>query len=127
MLVIDYGVPASTYYLPSRREGTLQGYQHHQRSNNLLATPGEQDLTAHVDFTHLQAEAESAGLQLHRLEEQSRFLTRLARNPLTAMEERLQGTAPDKEALSWIRQFQQLTSMGPNFKVMELLRSVGSA
>ena len=118
---------SSTYYLPSRREGTLQGYQNHQRLDNLLANPGEQDLTAHVDFTHLQAEAESAGLQMRRLEEQSRFLARLAHNPLKAMEKRLQGTAPDKEALAWIRQFQQLTSMGPNFKVMELIHNVGSA
>ena len=127
MLVFDYGMPDSTYYLPSRREGTLQGYQNHQRSDNLLANPGKQDLTAHVDFTHLQVEAELAGLNSRRLEEQSRFLTRLAHNPLKAMEDRLQGTAPDKKSLSWIRQFQQLTSMGPNFKVMELLRNVGSA
>lgn len=127
VLVIDYGMPASTYYLPSRREGTLQGYQNHQRRDNLLANPGEQDLTAHIDFTHLQAEAESAGLQMCRLEEQSRFLTRLAHHPLKATEKRLQGTAPDKEAMAWIRQFQQLTAMGPNFKAMELFRDVSSA
>ncbi len=127
LLVIDYGMPSSSYYLPSRREGTLQGYQNHQRSTDLLANPGEQDLTAHVNFTQLQIDAESAGLQMNRLEEQSRFLTRLAKEPLMAMEQHLQGTAPDKEAMSWIRQFQQLTTMGPNFKVMELLRRVGSA
>lgn len=121
-LLIDYGMASSTYYLPGRRDGTLQGYRNHERATNFLAHPGEQDLTAHVDFTLLEFLAESQGLQRTRFEEQSRFLTSLAKDSLLAMEKRLSGSAPDKEAMAWIRQFQQLTAMGPNFKVMELTK-----
>ncbi len=42
---------------------------------NLLDDPGEQDLTAHVDFGALQTAGEDAGLQTVEFTSQSRFLT----------------------------------------------------
>ena len=64
VLAADYGFARRDYYLPERTRGTLTGYRSQRRSEDLLSDPGEQDLTAHVDFTTLAEAAEHAGLQL---------------------------------------------------------------
>ncbi len=47
------------------------------RFADALADPGEADLTAHVDFAALRAEAEAAGARAHGPIEQGVFLRRL--------------------------------------------------
>jgi SAM-dependent MidA family methyltransferase len=120
VLIIDYGLSEEAYYSPGRTEGTLQGYADHRRVHDLLAHPGTHDLTAHVNFTRLGVCAKAAGFEVLQCEDQQRFLTRLAKEPLLKMEQSLRGGAPDADMAQWIRQFRQLISMGSNFKVMEL-------
>src|SRR5688572_10030682 len=49
LLVIDYGYTAREIVrFPA---GTLMSYRRHQAINDVLAVPGEQDITAHVNFT----------------------------------------------------------------------------
>lgn len=120
--VIDYGLDEPEYYAASRSEGTLQAYRDHRRVADPLACPGNQDLSAHVNFTHLARVAEEVGYAIECYEAQLRFLAKLAKKPLLEMEQSLAGAAPNVEAQKWIRQFQQLMSMGPTFKVMELVR-----
>ncbi|MBK1990342.1 class I SAM-dependent methyltransferase [Sphaerospermopsis aphanizomenoides BCCUSP55] len=55
VLTIDYGYPASRYYHPRRSQGTLQCYYHHHYHDHPYINIGRQDITAHVDFTALQA------------------------------------------------------------------------
>ncbi|MGY8686842.1 MAG: SAM-dependent methyltransferase, partial [Verrucomicrobiales bacterium] len=98
LLVIDYGLSGDAYHAASRSDGTLQAYHQHQRVTDLVARPGEQDLTAHLNFTQLQADADVLGFQVTRFEEQHRFLTSVATAPLLAMEKRLAGSAPDESA-----------------------------
>ena len=122
-LLIDYGMSAAEYYAPSRRDGTLQAYAKHQRSSDLLAQPGQQDLTAHVNFTSLQAQAEEVGFEIVQLTDQHHFLTHMARNTLLEMEARCADNGPTPSDAKWLRQFQQLshpTTMGRQFKVLEL-------
>jgi len=54
LLTIDYGLTAGEFFQPDRRDGTLRAYTRHQPGSDLLADVGEQDLTAHVNFTALQ-------------------------------------------------------------------------
>ena len=49
-LFIDYGFPRSEYYHPQRVTGTLMAHRRHRATTDLLALPGLQDITAHVDF-----------------------------------------------------------------------------
>ncbi len=44
----------------------------------MLAEPGEQDLTAHVNFTACQSAGEAAGLATETFQTQARFLTAIA-------------------------------------------------
>lgn len=61
VLVIDYGSHAARLYGPEFPDGTLACYYRHTLNRDPFARPGEQDITAHVDFTALAAAAQSAG------------------------------------------------------------------
>jgi len=78
LITIDYGFPVEHLLAPERPNGTLRAYHRHHASSDLLANPGQQDLTAHVNFTHLQRAGEAAGLQTEGLFSQERFLTGIA-------------------------------------------------
>ena len=78
LLTIDYGFTADELLRPERTRGTLRAYRQHQVSDDVLAHPGQQDLTAHVHFTQLAKTGDLAGLQTEALIHQSQFLTRIA-------------------------------------------------
>jgi len=77
VILVDYGHEARDLYHPSRRRGTLLAYHRHRTNEDFLERPGEQDLTAHVDFTALKRSAEGAGARVLGLVTQSRFLIAL--------------------------------------------------
>jgi SAM-dependent MidA family methyltransferase len=55
IVTIDYGYPADKLFHPrARRFGTAAAYSGQRVSRDLLANPGEQDLTAHINFTDLE-------------------------------------------------------------------------
>ncbi len=72
---IDYGYPAALYDAPFRQAGTLSCYREHHRGGDVLADPGEQDITAHVELTSLARAGEKAGWTTLGLVDQQRFLT----------------------------------------------------
>jgi len=74
VLVVDYGHDAATLYGPHHAAGTLLAYRRHRVHEDLLARPGEQDLTAHVNFTHLEDAAVAHGLRFLGRTTQDRFL-----------------------------------------------------
>jgi SAM-dependent MidA family methyltransferase len=74
VLIVDYGDTAPSRYSPARREGTLLGYHGGAVTDNVLARPGEQDLTALVDFTALERAAVRAGFGVVGLTRQAPFL-----------------------------------------------------
>jgi SAM-dependent MidA family methyltransferase len=74
VVTIDYGYPADKLFHPrARRFGTAAAYAGQRVSRDLLANPGAQDLTAHVNFSDLQR-AGGATLYFDRL---ARFLLSL--------------------------------------------------
>jgi SAM-dependent MidA family methyltransferase len=73
MVVIDYGYTRQEQFA-GRHRGTLMTYRQHSSSANPYEAPGEQDITAHVNFTALAAAAEQNGMQVQPLLTQSQFL-----------------------------------------------------
>jgi SAM-dependent MidA family methyltransferase len=73
LLAIDYGYTRQEQ-LAGRHRGTLMAYRQHSATPNPYEAPGEQDLTAHVNFTALSAAAEQNGMQAQPLVTQSQFL-----------------------------------------------------
>lgn len=76
-IVIDYGYDAQTLYRAHRLEGTVRGYHQHTVTDDPYVRIGEQDLTAHVDFTWLSRAARDAGMREIGLTTQGEFLTHL--------------------------------------------------
>jgi len=73
VVVIDYGYTRGEQ-LAGRHRGTLKAIRQHSVSADPYEAPGEQDITADVNFTALAAAAEKRGMQAQRLVTQSQFL-----------------------------------------------------
>jgi SAM-dependent MidA family methyltransferase len=72
-IIIDYGYTRAEQ-LAGRHRGTLKAIRQHSVSADPYEAPGEQDITADVNFTVLAAIAEKHGLQTEKLLTQSQFL-----------------------------------------------------
>src|SRR5271155_2776712 len=73
VIAIDYGYTRDEQ-LAGRHRGTLKALRQHSVSANPYEAPGEQDITADVNFTALAAVAEKNGMRTHKLLTQSQFL-----------------------------------------------------
>ena len=78
IVTIDYGYPAKTLFHPrARRFGTAAAYAGQRVSRDLLSNPGEQDLTAHINFSDLEREGEHHGATTLFFDRLARFLLSL--------------------------------------------------
>ena len=108
ILAIDYGDEASGLW--TKASGTLRAFRNHRQVPDILANPGEQDLTASVNFTRIREAGERAGLESQPIITQATFLSKFASEFFEAN--------PDPKK---IRQFQTLTHpehLGHAFKVL---------
>ena len=115
LITFDYGLEAEEFLTPGRSAGTLRAYHRHRVSDDLLSSPGEVDLTAHVDFSAVAEAARQEGLTPWYRERQSRFLMRI----LEATQ-RSPGSFPDWSTQR-VRAFQTLTHpehFGRSFRVL---------
>lgn len=119
--IVDYGFPRHEYYHPDRSQGTIMcHYQHHSHTNP-LAHPGEEDITAHVDFTHVAEAAHQAGFHIAGFVNQASFL--LANGILDLLaainDERQRITGQQA-----VKQLLQANEMGELFKVIGLTKQI---
>lgn len=63
LLTIDYGYTAREYYCSDRTKGTLLCYYKHLFNENPFQHIGEQDITAHVNYSSLKKWGEEFGLK----------------------------------------------------------------
>jgi SAM-dependent MidA family methyltransferase len=73
IIVIDYGYTRDEQ-LAGRHRGTLKAIRQHSVSTNPYEAPGEQDITADVNFTALASVLEKQGWCVQKLLTQSQFL-----------------------------------------------------
>ena len=73
VMVIDYGYTRDEQ-LAGRHRGTLKAIRQHSVGANPYEAPGEQDITAEVNFTGLASVAERQGMRVQKLITQSQFL-----------------------------------------------------
>lgn len=77
VLTFDYGGTSAELYAPERQGGTLRCHYRHTVTGNPYVRVGEQDITAHVDFSLLRAAGEAAGLSTVGYTAQRDFLVNL--------------------------------------------------
>lgn len=115
VFIIDYGFPRHEYYHPDRNQGTLMCHYQHLAHTNCLDHPGEQDITAHVDFTYVAEAADKAGFHVAGYTHQAAFLLS---NGLLELLKNNQNI----EDVNQVKQLIQPNEMGELFKVIALTK-----
>lgn len=121
IITIDYGHIDKDFYSLERITGSLRTFYQHTAGEDPLENIGDQDITAHVNFTQLAKHFQAVDLEPTYFDTQSRYLTHHALAWFKSIEE--SGEAPPSKM---IRQFQTLTHpamMGRQFHVLECLKS----
>lgn len=121
VLLIDYGFPRHEYYHPDRSQGTLMCHYQHKSHPDPLLNLGEQDITAHVDFTHVAEAGQQAGFHVAGYTNQASFL--LA-NGLLSFVNLLDNERDQFKAKQAIKQLTQPSEMGELFKVIALSKGL---
>lgn len=77
VVTVDYGATARELYDNVLRPGgTLRAFRAHRFCEDLLANPGEQDITSSVNWTQLERAGRDAGLETISFERLDKFLMR---------------------------------------------------
>ena len=126
LLVVDYGHPADVLYGADRPTGTLVAYHRNTINRQFYERVGEQDLTAHVNFTALEDRALELGLVVLGLTTQDRFL--IANRVLEVFEAGEPTTWREPRSVKRRMQAMQLIhpeGMGRAFRVLALAKVAG--
>lgn len=119
MLIIDYGFPRAEYYHPDRFQGTLMCHHRHRSHPNPFVHIGDQDITAHVDFTLVAESAVQAGFAVSGFTSQASFLLANGLLDLIKNEDnRIQFRHQQA-----VKQLTHPNEMGELFKVMALTKA----
>ncbi len=124
VIVIDYGYTRNQQ-LAGRHRGTLMAYRHHSASSDPYQAPGEQDLTAHVNFTALAAACEQEGMEVEKLRTQSQFLMGIGEKNQFA--DAFEGCCLPQERVKVALQLKHLVTpvgMGETFQVLIASRAI---
>lgn len=117
---VDYGYTREQQ-LAGRHRDTLMTYRRHRATPSPYEAPGQQDITAHVNFTALASVAEAQGLHSAKLLTQSQFL--LGIGEATQFADAFEGRALPQEQAKTAQQLKHLISpeeMGEVFQVLVL-------
>jgi SAM-dependent MidA family methyltransferase len=99
LITVDYGSESDELYDPVQRpHGTLRAFSRHAFVDDLLATPGEFDITASVNWTQVKNAGERLGFRVVEFAPQDKFL--LNAGLLEEMELRLERADTDAEKSS---------------------------
>jgi SAM-dependent MidA family methyltransferase len=123
-VLIDYGYTREEQ-LAGRHRDTLMTYRRHQASPSPYEAPGEQDITAHVNFTALRSRGSDLGLEPIALLTQSQFLIGIGEE--TQFADAFQDCRLPQERAKVALQLKHLISpeaMGETFQVLLLSRGV---
>lgn len=122
VLTIDYGYPAWDYYSEDRNRGTLLCYYQHLMNENPYQNIGEQDITAHVNFSSLKKWGEEFGLKTLGFCPQGTYLVSLGIDKVIA---ELYGDSPDPFEIAKIKGLILPEGMGGSHKVMVQYKGEG--
>lgn len=112
VITIDYGHTAQDLYNAERSDGTLLCYYSQLTSEDPYQRVGEQDMTAHVDFSSLAAVGEDHGLLVTGFTNQMSFLMGLG------VEDMMAELEPESPAFRAAIHLLRPEGMGRTFKVL---------
>jgi len=119
VLTIDYGHAAAELFDERHMRGTLLAYQNHRASEEFYASPGGQDLTAHVNFTALEHWGKRADLETEGSTSQTAFLMALGQgNEFADLYDEGQSEAERTKARLQLKTLIYPEGMGERFQVL---------
>jgi len=124
VVLVDYGYTREEQ-LAGRHRDTLMTYRQHRASTSPYEAPGEQDITAHVNFTALRARGVEYGLDALTLLTQSQFLIGIGEE--TQFADAFQECRLPQEHTKRAMQVKHLIvpgGMGETFQVLVMARGV---
>jgi SAM-dependent MidA family methyltransferase len=134
VILIDYGHEAHELYSASHAAGTLTSFLKHTSGTApqdaatpaWLERPGDQDITAHVDFTSVRAAAEGEGLTTIGFLDQTYFILGLvAAGRATLLGSVDTGSTPDFRERLALKTLLMPGGLGSTMKVLILGKNVG--
>ena len=125
-VLVDYGYTREEQ-LAGRHRDTIMAYRRHTASTSPYDAPGEQDITAHVNFTALRARGLELGLAAVALVTQSQFLMGIGEE--TQFADAFQECRLPQERAKVALQLKHLITpggMGETFQVLVMSRGIES-
>lgn len=126
-IVVDYGYTRAELEAGLHRD-TVRAFREHTLRTNLLDVPGEQDITADVNFTALAELGKHYGLQAMPLLRQSQFLIGIGEG--TQFADAFEGCTLPQERTKRALQLKHLITpegLGEAFKVLVLYKAIDRA
>lgn len=120
LVTVDYGASAEELFCSAARgQGTLRGFHQHRFVNDILARPGEQDLTTTIDWTFVKRTSEALGFELIEFERQDKFLLEAGLlNQLEVETQRSEGEAAKLRLSTAAREMILPDGMAAHFQVL---------
>lgn len=125
LLIVDYGYPRREYYAPTRCRGTLMCYFRHTAHEDPYCHLGQQDISAHVDFSAVAAAGTAAGFTLAGYTTQAHFLLGCGIDEIWSDRATAAGTLMHLAA--GVKQLLLPAAMGERFRVLGLNRRLEQA
>jgi len=126
VITVDYGAESGELYDPQLRpEGTLRAFARHGFVDDVLAHPGDYDITASVNWTQVVRAGERLGLKVIELISQEKFL--LSAGLLDELGYRLGRMTTESEKLAFttgVREMILPGGMASSFQVLVQQKSV---
>ena len=119
VLTIDYGHTAQDLYGTERKDGTFLCYFQQRTNDDPFTRVGQQDMTAHVDFSSLAAAGETQGLHVTGFTNQLSFLMGLG------VDEMIEKLEPETPAFHAAIHLLKPDGMGSTFKVLVQHKGIG--
>lgn len=115
VITIDYGHEHAKYFAPHHPDGHLQCYHRHTKNNDPYQHIGDQDITAHVEFTSLIEHGKTFGLAPVTFTDQAHYLLSIGERVITEIVARDAGKlSPERNAIHQLLH----STMGHTFKVL---------
>lgn len=125
LITVDYGAEADELYDATLRpEGTLRGFSRHGFVDDLLAAPGEYDLTTSVNWTQVKTAGKKLGWRLIEFASQDKFL--LNAGLLEQLQYRIDKAESDAERVALTTSAREMIlpgGMASSFQVLVQKRS----
>jgi SAM-dependent MidA family methyltransferase len=120
LITVDYGAESCDLYDAALRpQGTLRAFSRHEFVDDVLARPGDYDITSSVNWSQVLATGARLGFTTVEFAPQDRFL--IAAGLLEELERRLNSAATDADKLSLSTGAREMIlpgGMGSSFQVL---------